>query len=86
MTYIIQNRIIRICENEKDYGEYIKELDLRKKESTNPLPSKTGKSSTSICMPWFSDDLLTCYRFNLVTGKKLLQFIPQSRTSGVFRS
>lgn len=26
MTYIIQNRIIRICENEKDYGEYIKEL------------------------------------------------------------
>lgn len=26
MTYIIQNRIIRICENEKDYSEYIKEL------------------------------------------------------------
>ena len=26
MTYIIQNRIIRICENEKDYGEYFKEL------------------------------------------------------------
>ena len=28
MTYIIQNRIIRICENEKNYGEYIKELLL----------------------------------------------------------
>ena len=26
MTYIIQARIIRICENEKDYGEYFKEL------------------------------------------------------------
>ena len=26
MTYIIQNRIIRICGNEKDYGEYFKEL------------------------------------------------------------
>ena len=26
MTYIIQNRIIRICENEKDYGEYFKKL------------------------------------------------------------
>ena len=26
MTYIIQNRIIRICENEKDYGEYFKEF------------------------------------------------------------
>ena len=26
MTYIIQNRIIQICENEKDYGEYFKEL------------------------------------------------------------
>ena len=26
MTYIIQHRIIRICENEKDYGKYFKEL------------------------------------------------------------
>ena len=26
MTYIIPNRIIQICENEKDYGEYIKEM------------------------------------------------------------
>ena len=26
MTYIIQNRIIRICENEKDYGEYFKQM------------------------------------------------------------
>jgi hypothetical protein len=26
MTYIIQNRIIQICENEKDYGEYFKQL------------------------------------------------------------
>ena len=26
MTYIIQNRIIQICENEKDYGEYIKQM------------------------------------------------------------
>ena len=28
MTYIIQNRIIRICENEKDFGEQFKELFL----------------------------------------------------------
>ena len=28
MTYIIQNRIIRICENEKDYGTNFKELFL----------------------------------------------------------
>ena len=28
MTYIIQNRIIRICENKKDSGEYFKELFL----------------------------------------------------------
>ena len=28
MTYIIQGRIIRICENEKDYGKYFKELFL----------------------------------------------------------
>ena len=26
MTYIIQNRIIRIGENEKDYGTYFKKL------------------------------------------------------------
>ena len=26
MTYIIQNRIMQICENEKDYGEYFKQL------------------------------------------------------------
>ena len=26
MTYIIQHRLVRICENEKDYGEYFKEL------------------------------------------------------------
>ena len=26
MTYIIQNRIIRICENEKDYGTYFKQM------------------------------------------------------------
>ena len=51
MTYIIQNRIIRICENEKDYGEYIKELDLRKKESTNPLPSKReSHRRASVCL------------------------------------
>ena len=28
MTYIIQNRIIRICENEKDFSERLKELFL----------------------------------------------------------
>ena len=28
MTYIIQNRIIQICENEKDYWEYFKEFLL----------------------------------------------------------
>ena len=27
MTYIIQNRIIRICENEKDYGDQILQVD-----------------------------------------------------------
>ena len=26
MTYIIPNRIIQICENEKDYGDYLKEM------------------------------------------------------------
>ena len=26
MTYIIQNRIMQICENKKDYGEYFKQL------------------------------------------------------------
>ena len=26
MTYIIQNRIIRICENEKDYGTFFKQM------------------------------------------------------------
>ena len=28
MTYIILNRIIQICKNEKDYGEYFKHLLL----------------------------------------------------------
>ena len=28
MTYIIQNRIIRICENKKDYGTYFKQMFL----------------------------------------------------------
>ena len=26
MTYIIQARLVQICKNEKDYGEYFKEL------------------------------------------------------------
>ena len=28
MTYIIQNRTIRICENEKDFREQLKEVFL----------------------------------------------------------
>ena len=26
MTYIIQGRLVRICENKKDYGDYFKEF------------------------------------------------------------
>ena len=42
---------------------FSKRQDLRKKESSNPQPLKTGKSSTSICMPWLSDNFLIYVEF-----------------------
>ena len=38
MTYIIQNRIIQICENEKDYGEYFKELLFPSRHNEHKQP------------------------------------------------
>ena len=38
MTYIIQNRIIRICENEKDYGKYFKEPFLPSMRNEHLFP------------------------------------------------
>lgn len=39
MTYIIQHRIMRICINEKDFGEQLKELLLpsMRQEHRHPI-------------------------------------------------
>ena len=51
MTYIIQNRIIRICENEKDYGgstlPHAQLLSDRPLGATEPSPTITIFSKPS---------------------------------------